>query len=90
MHEERGPPRLQALPLSDPGLLHVPRDELVYLALSCAAPKGVLVSSLHFVDPPQDLLLECLNDGGSGDKRQDVEQVQEDLPVVVAEKYSKL
>ncbi len=83
MHEKRWTPRLQALPWPDPGLLHVPRQELVYLALSCEAPKGVLVSSLHFVNPPQDLQLVCLDDVGSGDKRQDIEEVQEDLPVMV-------
>ncbi len=85
MHEERGPPRLQALAWPDPGLLHVSREELVYLPLSCAAPKGVLVSSLHFIDHPQDLLLVCLDDLDSGDNWQDIEQVQEDLSVVVSD-----
>ena len=85
MHEERGPPRLQALAWPNPGLLHIPREELVYLPLSCVAPKGVLISSFHFIDPPQDLLLLCLNDVGSGGKWQDIEQIQEDLPVVVSD-----
>jgi hypothetical protein len=85
VHEERGPPRLQALAWPDKGLLHVPREELVYLSLSCAVRKGVLVSSLHLIYPPWDLLLVCLDDVGSGDKWQDIEQVQEDLPVLVSD-----
>ncbi len=85
VQEERGPPRLQALAWLNPGLLLVPCEELVYLPLSCPAPKEVLISSFHFIDSPQDLLLLCLDDVGSGIKWQDIEQIQEDLPVVVSD-----